>query len=255
MTGPQITDDEHGTRWITISRPEIANALYLGDLDVIGAAVREAGSGARAVVVTGAGDRSFSAGLHVDTFAGAGPAAARAAISRVRDCLAAVRRSPLPVIAMVNGYCLGAAFELALACDLRVACPQARFGLPEVRLGIPSVADAALLQHYVGLSRAKEIILTGGQYTVADLAPAGLVNRVAGQADLRGAVDGLLAALRELTPQVIAAQKELFETWLNTGLRDGIEHSVEVFARLFADPATAAAVGAYRHRYRGGGAG
>jgi enoyl-CoA hydratase len=253
MGAPRITDDERGTRWITISRPEIANALYLDDLDVIAAAVSEAGPGIRAVVISGAGDRSFSAGLHVDTFADCDAAGARAAIGRVRDCTGAVRLSPLPVIAMIGGYCLGAAFELALACDLRAAVPLARFGLPEVRLGIPSVADAALLHHYVGLSLAREIILTGDQYSVADLAGTGLVNRVAGPAGLRAAVDGLLAGLRELTPQVIAAQKELFETWLNTGLRPGIDRSLEVLAGLFDDPATTAAVRAYRGRYRGGG--
>jgi enoyl-CoA hydratase/carnithine racemase len=206
------------------------------------------------VVITGAGDRSFSAGLHVDTFADGDPVRARAAISRVRDGLAVVRRSPLPVIAMVNGYCLGAAFELALACDLRAACPEARFGLPEVLLGIPSVVDAALLPHYVGLSLAREIILTGAQYSAADLAPARLVNRVAPRAELRAAVDELLAGLRALTPAVLAAQKDLFETWLNTGLAAGIEHSVDVFAAVFADPATTAAIGAYRRRYRGGAA-
>jgi enoyl-CoA hydratase/carnithine racemase len=253
MGPPQVSDDEQGTRWVTISRPEIANALYLDDLDAIAAAVTGAGPAVRAVVITGAGDRSFSAGLHVSTFAAVNPDGALAAITRVRDALAAVRLSPRPVIAMVNGYCLGAAFELALACDLRVACPAARFGLPEVRLGIPSVVDAALLQHYVGLSRAREIILTGQMYSPADLAPSGLVNRLVPAANLRVAAGALLAGLRELTPQVIAAQKGLFETWLNTGLRDGIDASTEVFAALFGDPATAAAVAAYQDRYRGRG--
>jgi enoyl-CoA hydratase len=249
MGVPQVSDDEHGTRWITVDRPQIANALRLDDLDVITAAVTGAGPGVRAIVVTGAGERSFSAGMHVDTFAGGDPAAARAAITRVRDFLAAFRLSPLPTIAMINGYCLGAAFELALACDLRVACPDARFGLPEVRLGIPSVVDAALLQHYVGLSRAREIILTGGMYSVADLAASGLVNRIAERGLLPAAAGELLAGLRELTPQVIAAQKALFETWLNTGLRASIDASVEVFADLFADPATAAAVAAYQRQF------
>ena len=144
MGAPQISDDEHGTRWITIDRPEIANALRLADLDVIADAVTSAGPGLRAIVITGAGERSFSAGMHVDTFSAAGPDGGRAVITRVRDCVGALRLSPLPTIAMINGYCLGAAFEMALACDLRAACPDARFGLPEVRLGIPSVVDAAL---------------------------------------------------------------------------------------------------------------
>jgi enoyl-CoA hydratase len=253
MGAPLVSDDADGTRWITVDRPEIANALYLDDLDVITAAVTGAGPGVRAIVVTGAGDRAFSAGMHVDMFAGGDPDQARAAISRVRDFLAAFRRSPLPTIAMINGYCLGAAFELALACDLRVACPDARFGLPEVKLGIPSVVDAALLHHYVGLSRAREIILTGGMYAVADLAPSGLANRVAGRGELRAAAGELLAGLRELTPQVIAAQKALFETWLNTGLQASIDDSVEVFAGLFADPATTAAIAAYQRQFSGRG--
>jgi enoyl-CoA hydratase len=249
MGQPQVSDDEHGTRWITIDRPEIANALRLSDLGVIADAVRTAG-GLRAIVLTGAGDRSFSAGMHVDTFSAAGPDTGREVISRVRDCVGALRLSPLPTIAMINGYCLGAAFEMALACDLRAACPQAQFGLPEVRLGIPSVVDAALLHHHVGLSKAKEIILTGGMYSVADLAPFGLANRVAEREQLRAAVGELLAGLRALTPQVLAAQKSLFETWLNTGLQPGIDASVEVFAEVFADPATAAAIAAYQREYR-----
>jgi enoyl-CoA hydratase/carnithine racemase len=250
MGPPQISDDAHGTRWITIDRPEIANALRLADLDVIADAVANAGPGIRAIVVTGAGERSFSAGMHVDTFSVAGPEGGRAVISQVRDCVGALRLSPLPTIAMINGYCLGAAFEMALACDLRVACPDARFGLPEVKLGIPSVVDAALLHHYVGLSKAREIILTGDMYSVADLAPFGVANRVAERPQLRAAVDELLAGLRALTPQVIAAQKSLFETWLNTGLQHSIDASVEVFADLFADPATAAAIAAYQRQYR-----
>ncbi|HEY6481853.1 MAG TPA: enoyl-CoA hydratase-related protein [Streptosporangiaceae bacterium] len=250
MGSPQISDDEHGTRWITIDRPEIANALRLADLDVVAGAVTGAGPGIRAIVITGAGERSFSAGMHVDTFSAAGRGGGREVISRVRDCVGAVRLSPLPTIAMVNGYCLGAAFELALACDLRVACPDARFGLPEVRLGIPSVVDAALLHHYVGLSRAREIILTGGMYSVADLAPSGLANKVAERPLLRAAVEELLAGLRALTPQVIAAQKALFETWLNTGLQASIDASVQVFADVFADPATAAAIAAYQREFR-----
>jgi len=74
---------------------------------------------------------------------------------RVRDCIGAIRLCPRPTVALVNGYCLGAAFEMILACDLRVAHPQVQFGLPEVKLGIPSVVDAALLQQFVGLSKAK----------------------------------------------------------------------------------------------------
>jgi len=149
----------------------------------------------------------------------------------------------------VAGSCLGAAFEMALACDVRVAVPDARFGLPEVKLGIPSVVDAALLLHHIGLSKAKEMLLTGEMFAADDL-PPGLVNRTAPAGALRDAADELLASLTAPTPEVIAAQKALVETWLNVGLQEGIEASKDVFGEVFAEPATAEAIARYRRRGR-----
>jgi enoyl-CoA hydratase/carnithine racemase len=238
---PLISDDA-GIRTITFNRPEIHNALTIGDLD----AVREAVAGAaRAVVLTGAGGRAFSAGMHVDTFAGAEPASGRAIIETVGACVGAIRLAPVPTVAMIDGYCLGAALEMALACDVRVATPQSLFGLPEVKLGIPSVVEAALLPHYVGLSKAKEMLLTGDMYSAADL-PPGFVNRTAPAAELRRATDELLASLTAPTGEVIAAQKALIETWLNVGLQEGIETSKAVFGDVFAAPATQEAIARYR---------
>ena len=244
--GAPIVSDESGVRWITFDRQEVLNALTLDDLRVVRDAVRSTPGDVRAIVFTGAGERSFSSGMHVATFADAEPDAGRGIIERVGECVRAVRLAPLPTVAMINGYCLGAAFELALACDVRVAVPDARFGLPEVKLGIPSVVEAALLQHHVGLSKAKELILTGDLYTGAEL-PPGLVNRTAPPAGLRTATEELLRALTAPTPEVIAAQKSLFETWLNAPLADGIETSKDVFARLFAEPATRATIARYRN--------
>ncbi|MFF1965692.1 enoyl-CoA hydratase/isomerase family protein [Streptomyces sp. NPDC058232] len=244
--GKPVVTDEDGTRWITLDRPEILNALSVGDLAVITEAVTGIGPDISAIVLTGTGDRAFSAGMHVNTFADATPDSGRAIISSVRDCVGAIRLAPVPTVAMINGYCLGAAFEMALACDLRVAHPEVRFGLPEVKLGIPSVVDAALLHHYVGLSKAKEIILTAGLYSVTDLATYGLANRIVPPAQLREAVLDLLAPITACTSEVIAAQKELFETWLNHGLQHGIDTSVDVFADLFNTPATLTAIAQYQ---------
>jgi enoyl-CoA hydratase/carnithine racemase len=150
------------------------------------------------------------------------------------------------VTALVNGYCIGAAFEMALACDLRVAHPQVQFGLPEVKLGIPSVVDAALLQQFVGLSKAKEIILTGDMYPLADFAHTGIANRIVDPSELHATALDLANQLGSYTPQVMAAQKGLFETWLNYGLQHGIDTSVDVFADLFAHPATVQAIAKYQ---------
>ena len=244
-TVPDV-QDEAGIRWITFNRPAVLNALRFEDLATVVAAVAEAPAGVAAIVLTGSGERAFSAGMHVDTFVAAAPEEGRAVISQVAECVRAVRLSPIPTVAMVNGYCLGAAFELALACDLRVAHPDARFGLPEVKLGIPSVIEAALLPHYVGLSKAKEIALTGDLYSVSDLAAFGLVNRVAPASDLRAEVVALVARVAAHTPEVVAAQKRLFQTWLDTGLQEGIDASIEVFADVFRLPSTTQAVISYR---------
>src|SRR5919199_3783047 len=156
--GLPLVEDRGDVRWITLDRPEVLNALTLEDLHTLGDAVRQVGPETRAIVLTGAGNRAFSAGMHVDTFLDASPGAGRRIIDQVGDCLGAIRLAPIATGAMINGYCLGAAFEMALACDIRVARPDARFGLPEVKLGLPSVVEAALLAHHVGLSRAREMI-------------------------------------------------------------------------------------------------
>src|SRR4051812_16864853 len=248
MALPRVVDDG-AVRWITIDRSEAANALTLDDLQYLTTAVRELDAGIRAIVFTGAGDRAFCAGMHLDTFRGLDPVSAREVITKVGDFLAAVRRSPAVTAVMLNGACLGVAFELALACDLRVARAGAVVGLPEVKLGIPSVVDAALLPAYVGLSRAREMILTGDSVTVEELGSL-FANRIVAPSQLRPSTERLLALVLAHTPTVVAAQKSLFETWLNTGIADSVAASIDVFGDVFADPATGDAVDDYRKERR-----
>ena len=242
---PQVRDDGP-IRRITLDRPEAANALRPEDLDAIAEAVTGIGPATRAVVFTGAGERSFCAGMHLDVFVETAPDRGGAFISRVAACLEAVRTCPVATVARINGVCVGAAFELVLACDVRVAHPGVRVGLPEVKLGVPSVVDAALLPAFLGPSKAHELILTGDLYTLDELGADRLVNRLVEPAELDAAVDDLLARLTAPTPEVIAAQKRLFETWRNTGIAQSVAASVDVFAEVFAEPATRAAIEAYR---------
>ena len=244
--GLPLVEDEAGVRRITLARPDVANALTLEDLGVIEAAVRELPDEVRAVVICGGPVSSgsvFSAGMHLDTFVSTPATDGRALIEQVGSCVGAVRLAPVPTIAVIEGHCLGAAFEMALACDVRLCTGRANFGLPEVRLGIPSVVDAALLAQHAGLGKAREMILTGGIYAVADV-PA-LATAVVAEGQLGDAVEQMLAALTAPTREVVAAQKSLFETWLNLGLADGIEVSKQVFCEVFALPVTQAAIAAY----------
>ncbi|MBQ6642021.1 MAG: enoyl-CoA hydratase/isomerase family protein [Saccharopolyspora sp.] len=250
MGQPRVAD-EADVRWITFDRPESGNALHLDDLEQVAEAVRGVHGRARAIAFTGSG-HVFSGGMHLDTFAEAGPDDGRAVISRVRDCLAEVRHCAVPTVAVLNGHCVGAAFELALACDLRVAHHGVRVGLPEVKLGIPSVVEAALLHQYIGLSKAKELVLTGELYPLGTFAGHDLANRTVEPGRLRTVALELLASVTAHTPEVIAAQKSLFETWLNDGLQRSVDTSVDVFAEVFREPATAEAVAAYRSSRRPG---
>lgn len=242
-----VRDDDR-IRWIRFSRPEKLNALLVEDLQAVTRAMTEQSVRPRAVVFTGAGERAFSAGMHLDSFRDLGPSEARTLITAVRDCMASVRLAPFPTLSAINGHCLGAAFELALACDLRIAAEHATVGLPEIKVGIPSVVDAALLQQYVGLSLAREMILTGDLYPVAEVARYGLFNAVVPAEHLMDATHRLLDRVANWTPTVMAAQKRLFELWQNVPLAEGIDASLDEFARVFAEPETAAQVAARRAR-------
>src|SRR5439155_561395 len=155
---------------------------------------RDAGVGA--AVLTGAG-RAFTAGMQVQVLHDLTPASAKALITSLHEAIHAVHEAPFPTIAMVNGACLGAGFELAMACDIRTAAAGARLGLPEVKVGVPSVIEAALLPALVGPGRAAEILLTGEPVDAAQALDWGLVNRVA-------APDKLEAVTAEMAQLILA---------------------------------------------------
>jgi enoyl-CoA hydratase/carnithine racemase len=150
----------------------------------------------------------------------------------------AERTAPFPTIAAINGHCLGTGLGLALVADIRIAVPHATFGLPEIKVGVPSVCDIALLQQHIGLAKAKEVILTGDRYPVAELAPYGLLNAIVPADQLVPETRRMLARVARHTRVVTAAQKTLFEIWQNHALAAAIDMSVDVFAGVFAAPET-----------------
>jgi len=230
--------EDGGIWWITFNRPEASNAFTLADLDRLFQIFEEAGDRPQAAVLTGAGRKSFSAGMHLKAFSELTPERAREFIVKNRKVLAAVRTAPFPTIAAINGHCLGTGLGLALVSDIRIAVPHATFGLPEIKVGVPSVCDIALLQQHIGLSKAKEVILTGDSYPVEQLLPYGFLNAVVPADELIVETKRMLGRLVRHTRTVVAAQKNLFETWQNTTLTAGIDMSVEVFASVFASPDT-----------------
>ena len=209
----------------------------------------------RAVVLSGAGEKAFVGGADIDEMAGLDAAGARAFITRVHRCCAAVRDCPVPVIARIAGHALGAGLELAASCDLRAAAAGARFGMPEVRLGIPSVVEAAVLPSLVGWGRARQMLLLGETFGADEAALWGLVEEVAPAAQLDAVVQRWLSALLACGPQSIRLQKRLIRRWEDLPLRDAVAAGIDTFAQAYEtdEPATMMARFRAAHRARKAG--
>jgi enoyl-CoA hydratase/carnithine racemase len=185
----------------------------------------------RAVVLAGAGPRAFIGGADISVMAGlATEEAAEEFIRLVHGCCRAIRDCPVPVIARIHGWCLGAGLEVAAACDLRIAAEGAKFGMPEVRLGIPSVVEAALLPGLIGWGRTRRLLLLGETIGAAEALEWGLVERVVPEAGLDRAVHEWLERLLEAGPQAIRSQKALIRKWEDSSVSQAIAAGIESFA-------------------------
>src|SRR5436190_13275530 len=233
--------------WITFDRPGKLNVLHAEDLPGLRDAIANLDPDVTGLVFTGAGERAFSAGMNIEAFTGLDPASAKAVIGQLAAVRRAIRQAPVVTVAAVSGYCLGGAFELALACDLRVVTATAAFGLPEIKVGVPSVIDAALLPGFVGLSKAREMVLTGDIYRLDQLPPHSIANVITEPGLLTEATERLLERTATHTRTVTAAQRRLFSVWLNHPLDAAVEHSTDEFAATFAAKETRDQVA---HHYR-----
>jgi enoyl-CoA hydratase/carnithine racemase len=220
---------------VVIANPAKLNALSAGAMLELTEAMRglNADPKLRAVVLTGAGGKAFSGGVNVEDLGATTPATAREGITRLHRCIGAVRECPVPVIARVNGYCIGGALELAAACDLRIAADHARFGMPEVRLGIPSVIEAALLPRLMGAGRARWLLLTGELIDAAEALRWGLVERVVHAGALDAEVDQALEAILAGGAEAIRAQKRLNRAYEELPLAEAMALSIDEFERAY----------------------
>lgn len=219
----------------TINRPEKANALstaVIDNLDLTADAVeRAAAAGStRALVITGAGDRAFSAGADITNLVGLTESEAREQMLRGQRVFDRISNLPVAVIAAINGVALGGGLELAMACDMRVAAPHARLGQPEITLAnIPGWGGTQRLPRLVGMGIASEMILTGVPIDASRAAAIGLVNAIAEDC-VASAVELAHTIAAHSGPAVTAAK-----TTIRAGLRGGIEYGLDVEARAVAE--------------------
>jgi enoyl-CoA hydratase/carnithine racemase len=187
----------------------------------------------RLLVVTGAGERAFVGGADIGEIAALDRDTARSFITTVHRCCDAFRHLPVPVIARIDGYALGAGLELACACDLRVASERSLFGMPEVRIGIPSVVEAALLPKLIGQGRARRLLLTGETIGAAEALGWGLVDLVVPPAALDEAVEKLVRPILAAGPNAIRLQKSLILEWEELPTTAAIERGIDCFVSAF----------------------
>ncbi len=234
VTDGLVVEREGAVVWCVLDRPPL-NVLEPGLIGALGETFAELARdrSVRAAVLTGHG-RAFTAGMDVRVLGAQDVAGAKRLITALHAAIEAVHHAPFPVIAALNGACLGAGLELALACDLRVAVTAARLGLPEVRVGVPSVIEAALLPLLVGPGRAAELLLSGEAIVAGQALEWGLVNRVVAPERLRAAVEELLGKILAGGPEAIRLQKELMIAWRYADLRTAVRYGINAFASAYA---------------------
>lgn len=193
----------------------------------------EADAELRLVVLRGAGERAFVGGADIGELAALDRDSASDFITLVHRCCDGFRRLPVPVIARIDGWALGAGLELAAACDLRVASERSQFGMPEVRVGIPSVVEAALLPQLIGHGRARRLLLTGEPIGAAEALAWGLVDIVVPPEQLDDAVEKLAAAILAGGPLALRLQKSLILDWEELPTAAAVRRGIEVFAAAY----------------------
>jgi enoyl-CoA hydratase len=221
---------------VTINRPEKRNALNIQTREEGARLLEELrdDESVGVVIFTGAGDKAFIAGADIAEFAGR-TALTQRDVMTGRSLFTAIDTFPKPVIAMVNGYCLGGGCELALACDIRIASETASFGQPEINLGIiPGGGGTQRLTRLVGEGKAMELILTGDIINAQTAYNLGLVNMVVPAADLEAKTMEMANRIAEKSPVALRMAKEAVKLASRSNLDEGLRREVDLFALCFS---------------------
>jgi enoyl-CoA hydratase len=220
---------------ITVNRPDKLNALNAETVNELRRALEQAAGdeAIRAVILTGAGEKSFVAGADIAELAKMTPISGIDVSRQGQDTFRFLETMRKPVIAAVNGFALGGGLELALACHFRIASENAKFGLPEVKLGIiPGYGGTVRLPRVVGRGRALEMILTGEMLDAQEAFRIGLVNRVYPQADLIAAAEQLALKIAANGPVAVALAIEAVDHGYHASTEDALRLESNLFGLL-----------------------
>lgn len=233
-----LEQKNNGVWVLTIHRPEALNALNSMVLNEMGEALRQIGempyTDARALVITGSGEKAFVAGADIKEIHDLDEEKALVFAQRGQSIFHELSLLKIPVIAAVNGFALGGGCELALGCDFIYASENAKFGLPEVSLGlIPGFGGTVRMARAIGQRRARELTYTGGMITAAEALTAGLVNKVVPAAELMGAVMKTVEAILAKAPVAVGSAKVSINQAWDMDVEEAQRNEAKIFAELF----------------------
>ena len=218
--------------YVTVDNVEHRNRLGKSGKDELIAAFSKLAlnENLRVAVLTGGGDKSFIAGSDIAEMRDQDPAGQREVGTKTHFACDSIRKLPVPVLARINGYCLGSGMELAASCDMRAAADHAKFGMPEVKFGIPSGMEACLLPLLMGWGKANELVLTGEMIDAQEAYRCGFLERLVPAAELDGAIEKWVTAICSAGPRAVRIQKALVRDWERMSIRDAIHRGIDACA-------------------------
>ena len=231
------TRNEGNLAMVTIENISKANCLTSGLVAELESVFRDLAldNELRVAVLTGEGPRSFIAGANLQELRNFDEKSGRAYITTLQNAHQAIRELPVPVIARVNGACMGAGLETAASCDIRIASDNARFAMPEVLFDLPSVIESALFPRLIGWGRACWLIYRGDVIDAETALNWGLVEQVVTAEELDAAVAETVDMIMANGPVGIRLQKTLMRDWERLSLDDGVRAGIESLSSAFRD--------------------
>lgn len=213
---------------LTLNRPEVLNAISKRMLVELREAVSEAAADPelRVVLIDAAGGKAFSAGIDVAYVKDLDGFGTREVGRELHRTFLALRTEEIPIVAAIDGLCLGGALEMAISCDFMIASDRSSFGLPNIHRGIPAIVEAALLPIIIGLQGTREMAYLGDFWDAEKAERRGLLHSVHTAEELPGAAQALCARLAEKSPLALGTQKEIIHKWLTTDLESAIDFSI-----------------------------
>jgi len=232
---------EQNTTWITLDRPNKLNAINATMLQELSEALDtiEKDTNIRCVIITGKGEKAFSAGADITELQKLTQKTAAELSRKGQQVFSQVETLSKPVVAAINGYALGGGLELALACDFRLASDHAELGFPEMKLGIiPGWGGTQRLAWTVGVAEAKRLIMLGDRVKAEEAYKMGLVDKVVSMGKLEAEAEALTQRLCEGSPAALKYAKRAINSVTKSLLESGLKKETDFFAQLFSTKET-----------------